>query len=163
MHDTDNQGRFTIKDVPFGTYLVMAGKEEAGYPDSRLAFYSNPSVPTCNLVFPTASVTVALSPKAGLLEVSTTDAANGKKIESASITLRRVANPNFFITTSALKQQIPVPPKVDVSLEISAPGYETYCYPDRANPARTAPVHLRPGEELKLDIQLHPVVSQTNQ
>lgn len=38
MHDTDNQGRFTIKDVSFGTYLVMAGKEEPGYPASRRAF-----------------------------------------------------------------------------------------------------------------------------
>jgi hypothetical protein len=165
MHDTDDQGRFMIKDVPFGTYVVMAGKEEAGYPDSRLAFYSNLSVPTITLSppSPTGSVTVALGPKAGVLEVSTADAANGKKIESASVTLRRVANPNFFITTSASKQRIPVPSKVDISLEVSAPGYETYYYPDPANPARSTPIHLKPGEELKLDIRLHPAVSQTKQ
>lgn len=165
MHDTDDQGRFVIKEVPFGTYVIMAGKEEAGYPDSRLAFYSNLSVPTVTLSpsVPTASVTVALGPKAGVLAVSTADAANGKKIELASVTLRRVANPNFFITTSAFKQQIPVPSLVDVSLEVSAPGYTSYYCPDPANSARSAPIHLKPGEELKLDIRLQPAVSPTNE
>jgi hypothetical protein len=158
MHETDGQGQFVIDNIPWGTYFVMAGKEEAGYPDTRFAFYSNLAVPTVTLQpsFRTATLTVPLGPKAGILEVSPTDAETQKRIAAASITLKRKDNPSFHITMSADEKRILVPSLVDILAEISASGYETAFYPSSSDPSQSTPIHLSPGQELKLAMPLLP-------
>lgn len=67
---TDQQGSFTIPNLPFGEYRVFAQKREAGYPDMGLAFYSNHVFPVAVLSQrnPTAFVVVQLSLKAGIVK-----------------------------------------------------------------------------------------------
>jgi hypothetical protein len=155
MHETDDQGRFVINKVPWGTYVVMAGKEGAGYPDSRLAFYSNLAVPTVTLApaFPVATVSVPIGPKAGILELAPVrDSKSGKKIDAATVTLRRVQNPDFFITTFASGSQVLVPSQVEVSIEIAAPNYKSW--PSLAGTHTEGQIRLRPGELFKLTVAL---------
>ena len=45
FHETNDEGRFQIDNVPWGTYVVMVGKEDAGYADTKLAFYRQPGRP----------------------------------------------------------------------------------------------------------------------
>src|SRR6266852_4124555 len=62
FYETDDGGKFTISHVPWGTYIVMAGKEEDGFADTLAAFYSNLEAPTVVLgpLFPSADVVVRL-------------------------------------------------------------------------------------------------------
>lgn len=154
FYETDRKGRFVIENVEWGTYVVLAGKESAGYPDTKLAFYSNLDAPTVTLApgFPISDVRVQLSPKAGMLEVtSVSDALTGKPIESASITLRRIGTP-FLITTSTVRARILVPSMTDVSVEIHAPGYKSWPQGTQDN----GQIRLRPEQVFKLQAQLQP-------
>lgn len=157
MYETSGGGEFLIPNVPWGTYVVMAGKEDAGYPDTKLAFYSNLVAPTVTLApaFPAATANVKFGPKAGVLEIApTTDAETGKKIDSATITLRRKQNPSFFITTSATGGRILVPSFTDVAVEIAAPEYKSW--PGREAARTEGKISLKPGEVLSLQVKLQP-------
>ena len=88
FYETDSNGHFLIGHVPWGTYIVVGGKEDAGYPNTQFAFYSNLAVPTVVLTpdSPTVDVDLRFGPKAGILEVApVTDEATGKEIRSAAI------------------------------------------------------------------------------
>jgi hypothetical protein len=156
FYETDSAGHFLIGRVPWGTYVVMAGKEDAGYPDTRLAFYSNLAVPTVTLApdFPTAEVNLKLGPKAGVLEVGpVTDDATGKEIRSAAITLRRAGN-DFFLTTSTTVGRILVPSMTEVVVGITAPGYKPWPPSDQPNEKRR--ILLKPEEVQRLQVSLQP-------
>jgi hypothetical protein len=154
IYETASDGKFLIQDVPWGSYVVLAGKEEEGYPDPKFAFYSNLQAPTVTLTpsFPKASVNIALGPKAGKLDViEVVDAVTRKKLKTASITLRRVSNPNFFIRTSTTVEEILIPSSTRVTVEIEAPGYRAW--PEQS---QTEEIEVKPGEVFKLDVELHP-------
>jgi len=154
IHETDSKGRFSIDDLKWGSYAVLVGKEEAGYPDQKIAFYSNLAVPTVTLnpEFPTADVKVKLPPKAGRIEITTVvDASTGKKIETATMTLHRLGTP-FLITASA--GSILVPSDTEISIEVEAPGYQRWPAVDEKDSNR---LRLKPLEIRKLQVKLQPV------
>jgi len=156
-HETDDGGHFRIAHVPWGTYVVMAGKEDAGYPDTAFVFYSNLAVPTVTLApdLPTAEVSLKLGPKAGILDLEpVTDEATGKEIHSAAITLRRGDNREFFMTASTTEGRILVPSLTEVLIEITAVGYKPWPGPNR--PATDARILLKPEEIQKLTVALQP-------
>jgi hypothetical protein len=104
FYEADSGGRFRIADVPWGTYVIMAGKDSAGYADTTFAFYSGEAVPTVTLApeFSSADVILRLGPRAGVLDLSSvTDAITGKNISLASVTLRRAESPDLYISESA--------------------------------------------------------------
>ncbi len=161
--ETNTNGQFVISPIPWGTYVVLTSKEESGYPDTKMAFYSNLAAPTVSLQprFPVGKLTVQLGPKAGILElVSVIDATTGKQLQSASITLRRVRNPNLFIRTSTTSSPFLVPSLADVSIEISAPGYKSW--PAGEGGKGEGQIRLKPGEVLKLAVKLQPLASKPN-
>jgi hypothetical protein len=154
-YETDSEGHFLIGHVPWGTYVVVGGKEGAGYPDTNFAFYSNLAVPTVTLSpdSPTANVDLKFGPKAGILEVApVADAETGKEIRSASITLRR-AGSDFFMTASTTEGRILVPSATEVLVRITAPGYKPW--PPTDQPTAKGTILLQPEEVLKLQIALH--------
>jgi len=147
LYRTDDAGNFAIGRVPWGTYRVNTGKEESGYPDSDSDFYSNNEVPTVTISpeHPDAKVTLRLLPKAGVIEVSAVrDARTGKPI-AAGVMLRRAANPDLYLSTSRLR--VLVPARIDVSVEVTAGGYE---------PRQLGVIRLEPGEVRKFDVALNP-------
>jgi len=155
-HESDSSGAYVIDNVPWGTYVVMAGKESDGYPDMRLAFYSNLSVPSVTLSpqYPVASVNLTLGPKAGFLSIpSVKDAVTGKKVQSAVITLKRSGS-EFFIKTAVPAVRILIPSLTDVAVVVEAPGYRSWT-PIQEN--NTGIVHLSPQQLLTLDVEMKPL------
>lgn len=157
FHETDADGHFRIGHVPWGTYIVMVGKEDAGYPDTNFAFYSNNAYPIALLSedSPTDEVTLKLGPKAGVLKVDpVTDAVTGKEIRLASVTLKRSERLDFSISASASQGRFLIPPLTDVLVEITAEGYKPWPGPDHA--ATDGRIFLHPEEVYKLQVTLQP-------
>jgi hypothetical protein len=156
FRETDADGHFRIDHVHWGTYIVIASKEDAGYPDAKFAFYSNNTEPVVVLAedSPTVEVTLKLGPKAGFLDVApVVDQLTGGEIRSAAITLRR-ADSDLFITTSTTVGRILVPSLTDIVVNISAPGYKPWPSPDQA--ATEGKFLLKPEQVQKLRVTLQP-------
>ena len=156
FHETDAEGKFAINHVPFGSYVVLAGKESEGYADTKFAFYSNLDAPTVDLssLIPAENVTVHLI-KAGILHIGTiNDATTGKPIRNCQITLKRADNPKFSISLSSSQENILVPSTVGVFLQIEAEGYQPWPLSDQAT---TGQIKLDPGQVFNLNVKLEPV------
>jgi hypothetical protein len=148
--ETDGSGHFLIDRLEWGKYTVFAMKEDSGYPNMALSFYSNDAFPSVTITpaAPTAEIRIQLGPKAGILTGSLVNAANGAPVD-AGFKLIRAASPGKWISTSVPPNyRILVPSSTDVLLEASAPGFKTW------NPGH--PLHLGPGAEMRLDILLEP-------
>lgn len=152
MVETNSQGEFTLSNVAWGEYVVLAGKENAGYPDTKLAFYSNFAVPKVSVTPANAApyVKVSLGPKAGKLQItSVSNAETGDIVHSATLTLRRTDDQRSFITVGiddgAL---IPIPSGTDVVYEISASGFKTWTSEEK--------LHLGPEEIHRVTVHLQP-------
>jgi len=159
FHETDSEGKFVINHVPWGSYVVMAGKEEDGYADTKLVFYINMEAPVVELgpLFPTANVTVHLGPKAGVIHIdSITDATTGRKIPNAGVTLRRAANSEFFMSVSSSTRDILVPSNTSVILEIEEQGYQPWPQADKMT--QEGKIRLDAGQVFNLNVKLLPLV-----
>ncbi|MGA2370361.1 MAG: carboxypeptidase regulatory-like domain-containing protein [Candidatus Korobacteraceae bacterium] len=156
--ETNNQGEFAMTGVPWGNYAVLADKEEDAYPDTELTFYSNGTAPRVMIgsSLPIPYVTVKLGPKAGFLEItSATNTDTGAAVRSATLTLRRADNPEFFVTMSAVgPPPIPIPSGTDVTVEVSAPGYRSWTL--LGNDGKPERMRLTPGEIRKMSVQMQP-------
>ena len=150
---TASDGRFLITHLSWGTYLLVAEKQGSGYPDTRLAFYSNlqGASATISADHPRADVTINLGPQAGWLNLSVVDATSGNKVTSATVTLRRVTNPKLWVTTAATPNRVAVPPDTEVQVVVDAYGYVTW-------PTDNSQfvINLRSNEERQLKVQLVP-------
>jgi hypothetical protein len=161
---TDRSGEFDRKldlKVP-GSYEVFAEKGDEGYPNGYVAFYDNYPPPLLDLRCGTkiADVTVRLGAKvAYITQIEAFDAVTGKVVKNASMTLRRVkppfrAHPGVFriIAGGYLPKSRPgegavaIPSNVDISYEISAPGYVT---------SKRKVIRLAPLETMTIQVQLH--------
>lgn len=154
-HETDSDGSFNIQNVPFGTYDVLAGKEEVGYPDPKFSFYSNDEVPTVSLAssYPSVKVIVKIGPKGGILnKILVLDAISKKNVESAVITLSRVSNPKFSITTSSTVAKLLVPSDTKIRLVVTAPGYKPWSNDQIGSNS----LILHPGQSTDLTVLLTP-------
>jgi len=79
-----------------------------------------------------------IGPKAGILDLEpVTDEATGKEIRSASVTLRRAANPDSFLSASTTQGRVFVPAFAEVLIEISAEGYKLWPSPAKRRKGRS--------------------------
>jgi hypothetical protein len=166
---TDSNGDFAAStpiDGP-GSFFIYASKESAGYPSKRVVFYNEAEQPVVQLVCQAArtGIIVKLGPKAGYFQkISVLDADTGRPISDARITLRRLTSPIprlsvsvFSISTSTALAPISgkysglaVPANVDVSYQISAPGYAT---------SPETKMRLAPEEDAEISVKLQPAVN----
>ncbi|MGD1105339.1 MAG: carboxypeptidase-like regulatory domain-containing protein [Terriglobia bacterium] len=165
IHEADDEGRFSIENLPWGTYTVSADKEDDGYPNASFGVFADHNHPfpvvTLELASPTAVVTIHLPPKAGAIQsISVVDAVTGMEMNSAAITLRRAAEPTHFVGTSTTMTPILVPSNTDVSVEITATGYKSW--PGKGEPIKTAQIKLSPEQGVKLEVKLAPDGSKVN-
>jgi hypothetical protein len=163
-YETDSNGAFhaEMKLVEAQSYFVLAKKEEAGYPDTLSVFYIERDPPLVALDCGAfrAGILVRLGPKAAhIRHISVVDEATGKPITNASIKLHRLSTPIkrlplevFVLTTSADLEPLSstylglaVPPDVDVSYVISAPGYI-------ALPKKI--LHLKSSEGINIEVKM---------
>jgi len=157
FHETDADGHFRIAHVPWGTYIVTVGKEDAGYADTGLGLHCNNAYPIVVLTedSATADVTLNLGPKAGVLELEpVTDATTGNAIRMAAIRLKCAENPDLFIYTSAAQRRFLIPPSTQVVIEVTAEGYRPW--PGSSRSATDGRILLKPEEIQKLKVALQP-------
>jgi hypothetical protein len=154
---TDANGHFQIARLAWGKYSVGAQKADSGYPDMSLTFYSDqPSAASIDLSSskPSATLNLALKVKAAALSGIIVDAVSNDPIR-ATFLLRRVDHPENILTIEVQSAfHILMPPDSDVKIEVSAPGYKTWYSPGTYDWTRTAPLHFKGTDTMKLDIQL---------
>jgi len=163
---TDEQGKFLIKDLATGTYMVYVAKEEDGYPPTYSAFHfvGPVDIPriTIDAQHVTPEVIIQMGPKAARVIGRIVDAITKKPIENAQIILRRIDNtdysyltgPNQLEEKGAFKILVP---SVPFTIKVSAPGYEDWYYGGNDSKEKAGALKLAPNTTKELLISLRPV------
>jgi hypothetical protein len=154
---TDGAGRFVMGGLKPGRYSVFAKKESDGYPYSGYGVYAVGAAPTADVsaASPTADVQVRIGPKAATVVLSISDAVTGKPL-SPAVRIWRWTEERVFMSTEVHSPgKVLIPARIEVGLEVSEPGYQTwqYCGPS----GQPAPLNLFSGSTLALDVKLQPV------
>ena len=158
--DTDEMGHFWIKHLWLVRYEATAKKEDEGYPDMPSYFYDDGKTDRVALTVrqPSATVTVLLGPKAGILVGTVADAVIGAPLNPC-VDFRRASDPNNFISGTGLvnaKYRVLVPSDREVMMKIWYEGHLPWYYPGATNKSEAESFHLKPGEERILHIRLQP-------
>jgi hypothetical protein len=170
---TDKDGRFLIEHVMAAhRYGIVAQKAEAGYPDMSIGFYN----PTGKLQTATArakgqasDVTVRMGPKATRLEWDVKDVTTGEPIKGINYAMHRMDGGGESAGLAAVGGSAPgrynwlIPSDIPVTIEFSAPGYQTWYYPGTTNKIAKTFMATAPGQATKLDVFLQPAVQQAGQ
>lgn len=160
FHLADAGGRFSIQDLPWGTYSMWAGREEKGYPELPSPFYLHGSLPTVTLrpTSPSTSVTIRLGPKAGAIEaVGLVDSKTGRQVTGV-ITLQRGADRESIMQASTTQKPILIPSETEVRVAVAASGYKGW--PASGGPNVAGTLQLRPEEGVELAVKLAPEGSE---
>ncbi len=157
---TDGTGHFAIPHLWLGKYAVSAEKLDEDYPGMTSQFYSDGRFETVALTsrHSTASISIHLGPKGGILTGTVADAVTGAPL-NACVEFRRAKEPGNFLSGTGLvnaKYRVLVPPNTDVLMKVWYGGHKPWYYPGTMNKAQSRPVNLKPGQETKLDIRLEP-------
>lgn len=158
---TDKDGSFKIEVEGTGDYKVYGSKESEGYPLTISGFHqeSISQIPKVSLSQNQVArdVVVQLGEKVGVVEGVISDATTHKRISKATITLRRADNPDLYYIigdgeekeNGKFKVLVPAAP---FTIEVAAPGYETWTYGMSGHNGRSEPLTVSRGEHKKLDI-----------
>ena len=153
----DDFGIFLLSGLGAGEYRVYADKEEAGYLSTRPDIFSSEPYLTVVLTqeTPTAATVIRFHPKAGVITGWVRDSATGKRI-AAHLSLAPMSDGGWSTTdtNARFKFRLMIPADTAVKFGACAEGYKIWSYADPSNPSRPVPLQLRPGAELKIDINL---------
>ena len=160
---SDENGNFRIPIRQMGKYTVSGSKEEDGYPLTVSGFHEQVSldqipkltITECNVT----GVILQLGQKAPMIEGDVRDHVTGRKVETATITLRRAANPDVLYQTSTDGAN-PGHFRVAVStapftIEVESAKYEVWTS-SNDGVDRSEPLTIAPGQTKKLRILLRP-------
>jgi len=158
--DTDELGHFQIKHLWLGKFAVTAKKEDEGYPDTSTSFYRDSKIApiTLSLSHPSATDTILLGPKAGILVGTVADAGTGAPLDPC-VDFHRASDPNNFLSGTGLvnaKYRVLVPSNRDVIMKIWHEGYLPWYYPGANNKSEAKTLRLASGEEKTLHMRLQP-------
>jgi hypothetical protein len=156
--DTDETGHFAIPRLWLGKFVVSAKKEDEDYPDTSSAFYSDGKVEAVTLTsnHASATVTIRLGPKAGVLVGTVADAVTGAPLNPC-VDLHRASDANNFLSGTGLvnaKYRLLVPSDREVIMKIWHEGYLAWYYPGANDNSEAKPLRLKFGEEKTLHIRL---------
>jgi hypothetical protein len=164
---TDDQGRFSLSNLPDGEYTIRAYKEEDGYPDLTFSFYSEaynavrwPQITVVNGTTVEDVIVHVASPKCGRLLITVIDAKTNKKIQDAEVSLNHEGKPKTLLISGANRPDysfnLLVPPDVPVDLKVSAPGYRDWQYNTDNPKGETKTLRLAPDTTKELNVSLQP-------
>ena len=157
---TNELGRFQISHLWLARFDVTAKKEDEGCPDTSSGFYfdSKTAPITLSLSHPSATDTIVLGPKAGILVGTVADAITGAPLDPC-VDFHRASDPNNFLSGTGLvnaKYRVLVPSDRDVIMKIWHEGYLPWYYPGANHKSEAKPLRLKSGEERTLHIRLQP-------
>src|SRR4051812_12678632 len=163
---SDADGNFVIITGRPSQYRILPDKSAAGYHWQQQEFWRNPSLPRLDVTLtqrnPSASVSVPLGEKNGLLTGKLVDANTGQAIENAKFTMCHVANLRICggttVKNSAGAFSVDTP-HVPFTLKVSADGYEDWWGPNGAG--RNNSMTVAPGERVELPCLLRRNQSST--
>lgn len=106
-------------------------------------------------------VVLQFGPKASKIEGFIVDATTNQPISKATITLRRVDNPEVYYIIGPKEPKENgrfkvLVPSVPFTIEVSSPEYETWTYSKNGLNNRSDPLVVNRGIVKKLGIALHP-------
>src|SRR4029077_3772990 len=153
-------GRFVVSQLWLGKFQVGAKKESEGYADQTQGFYNQKKIPptTLSLSHPSASVTVILGQKAGILAGTITDAATHAPL-SPCVYFHRTSNANNFLSGDGLmngQYRILVPSNRELVMKLWQQDYLPWYFPGTTKKSEATPLYLHPGEQKTLNIRLQP-------
>jgi hypothetical protein len=165
MGVSDREGNFSIRVRQVGNYTVYGSKEEDGYPLTVSGFHQQvplDQIPKLRIREPKTvqNVILQLGQSAAKVEGTIADSITDQKVRRATITLRRIDNPDLLYRTSiddekSGKFEVVVPTE-PFTMTVDSPGYETWAYGDDGTRARMPlSMKLNRGELKKLQIPLH--------
>ncbi len=150
---TDEQGMFLIKNLAPGSYMISVSKIEDDYPPTHLPFYCAGLVEVPEVTVyeghTTSGIAVNIGAKAAKVVGRVVDATTNKLLrgQGVAVTFRR--GDNFDYSYKAEPdvdgRLTTLLPPVPLTIEVSAPGYETKAL---------GALHMRRGETKRLDIPL---------
>jgi len=155
---TDELGHFQINHLWLGKFAVSAKKEDEGYPDTHSSFYNDSKIApiTLSLSHPSATDTILLGPKAGILVGTIADAVTGALLDPC-VDFHRAADPNNFLSGTGLvnaEYRVLLPSDRDVIMKIWHEGYLPWYYPGTNHKPDAKPLRLKSGEEKTMHIRL---------
>ena len=147
---------FEIQHLAMGTFLVSAVKEEDGYAAFNQAAGDHNKV-VLTLQEPTANVTIKLGPKAGMLIGSVRDSVTGKRVDKIRVLYTAATDERVGGGTASGYMggnfSLNLPTATDFVIIVTAPGYKPWIYND---PVEGLSLHLAPGEQKSVDIEMVP-------
>ncbi len=164
---TDDQGRFSLSNLPNGEYTIRASKEEDGYPDLTFSFYSAaynavnwPQITIVNGATVDDVIVHLATPKCGRLLITVIDAQTSKKIRDAQVSLTHEGKPKTLLISGTNRPDdsfnLLVPPDVVVDLRVSAPGYRDWQYRNDSPKGETKTLRVAPDATKELNVILQP-------
>ena len=159
---SNQEGVFSIKELSPGVYTLSASNNEKGYLRTDSAFHVANSVVAPQVTVgeqqAVAGVVIRVGPKGAKLRGSIIDFVTRKAVKDVQITLRRIDNPNYSYSTGPnVKGEFEIiVPAEPFTIEVSAPGYETWAYKKDDLKLQGEPIKLSRGEIKELIIGIRP-------
>jgi len=161
---TDEDGNFTIEVQGPGIYTVYGAKETDGYPLTTSGFHQEgviqiPKVSLEQEQRVVRGIVIQLGLKAGYVEGVISDVATLSRIGKATITLRRADNPELYYMIGDGEEKKNgrfkvLVPTVPFTIEVAAPGYETWTYSMSGRSNDSDPLSVSRGETKQLSVNL---------
>ena len=133
--ETDAQGKFIINLTQAGKYQVIGEKMSEGYMPPYVSFYRDPQSPIPEIIVGddsrNASVSLALSPKSGLITGKVIDEASDTPVQDFVVWVWQERNPNARFHEVVKGSHSPgrfklFAPSVPFRLRVVAEGYEDW-------------------------------------
>lgn len=159
-------GRFTLSVAGPGRYWVFSFKDNKGYREiSEAIIRLDPEgIPTVTVTerSPNPSTVIRLRPGAGRLTMRFVDSVTGRPLEKAQLVLQREDRPNtqYVRALNALDKNGEIKlllPSFPLTIEASAPGYETWPNTGITSEGQSAALSLAPDETREITVALRPL------
>jgi len=162
-YGADEQGRFIIPNVEWGTYTLQAMKPDEGYPDTFLVFYRyhvDQPTATVSPAQPFVDVTIPIA-KGGRILATVIDAVTGHAVDSAKLTMYLMASTPLSASFPADSPDILATAGIVFEIGVHADGYVDWFYPDLATRSSATHITLKPGERFSFTAKLKPLKPPT--
>jgi hypothetical protein len=155
---TNEMGAYRFENVCSGRFTVVVDDEQAGYPSFIWAadFLDGPkSMPQEVSIVPGGAeveLAVAVSSKAGVLDLRVRNRRTGREIKNVQVMLRSKRSNRDWIAFNSDDRNVLAPSNTELLLRVKADGFREW----QEAAGEGKPIRLRPGAHLKVKAQLEP-------